>query len=285
MAVSVFFVIGALGLLIGPGIAGGATVVLGATFTLGGNLGGAKLILVAKFTGGLVVVDVLVASPLVNLEVPFVVALLNGFFAGTAEIGRLEGLDAPLVNGCLPTKGDWPRCVKLVLGVGGVFVTVVGFGAVVVFGDGTGVVLVELVRVAVGVVLAEVGRDAGLLGANLGDDFVTVVAFNVVVFGAIVGRTLVLGLEVAGAVVCLGSGFDVVVDVVVFLRRGADVLEATGFVEVVFAGAVLALETVVSNFLGADFLEAKLAPTAAIPAAPTTAATATSVTWNVINYY
>lgn len=282
MAVSVFFVIGALGLLIGPGIAGGASV-LGATFTFAGNLGGAKLILVAKLTGGLVEVDVLVTSPLVNLEVPFVVALLNGFFAG-AEIGRLKGLDEPLVNGCLLTKGE-ARCVKLVLGVEGVFVTVVGFGAVVVFGDGIGAVLVKLVRVVVGVTLAEVGRDAVvLLGANLGGDFVTVVAFNVVVFGAVVGRMLVVGLDVAEAVVGLDRGFEVVVDVVVFLSKGADVLDATGFVEVVLAEAVLALETVVSNFLGADFLEAKLAPTAAIPAAPTAAASATSVTWNLINY-
>jgi len=46
---------------------------------------------------------------------------------------------------------------------------------------------------------------------------------------------------------------------------------------VVVVVVVLALETVASIFLGADFLEAKLAPvTAAIAAVPTAAATAIS---------
>lgn len=160
MAVSVFFVMGALGLLIGPGIAGGATV-LGAVFTFGGNLGGAKLILVAKLTGGLVVVDVLDTSPLVNFDVPLVVAI-GDFFAG-ADRGRLKDFAEPLVIGDLLAKVD-VREVVLVLGVG-----VDGFGDVIVFEevgvlfDDTGVVFVKETRGVVGVVLAEVGRDAGIV--------------------------------------------------------------------------------------------------------------------------
>lgn len=279
MAVSVFFVMGALGLLIGPGIAGGATV-LGATFAFGGNFGGAKLILDAKVTGAFVVVDVFDMSPLVNFVVPFVVTLVNGFFIG-ADVGRLKGLGEPLVSGCLLTKDV--RGVTLVFGVVAVdlVVAVVVFGVVGVLGDDIGVVLVKVVRGVVGVVLADIGREAGIvvLGvAGFGEALVTVVAFKDVDFGAVVGRTLVVGLEEV-AVVGLDNGFDVVVDKVVFLRVEANGFEANGFVEAVFAVVVLVLETVVSNFLGADFLEAKLTPvTAAIAAVPTAAATAISAT-------
>lgn len=282
MAVSVFF--SALGLLIGPGIAGRVSV-LGTAFALGGNLGGAKLILVAKETGGLVVVDVL-DTPLVSFVVPFVVTLLNGFFIG-AEVGRLNGLGEPLVKGCLVTKVD-VRGVVLVLGVEADLVATGVFGVVGVLGDDIGVVLVIEVRGVVGVVLADIGRVAGVvvLSAGFGAAFVTDVTFKVevvVVFGTVVGRTLVIGL-VDGAVVGLDNGFDVVVDEVVFLRIGADVFETNGFVGVdgVLVAVVLALDRVESNFLVADFLEAKPAPaTAAIAAVPTAAATAISVTWNL----
>lgn len=265
---------GALGLLIGPGIAGGATV-LGAAFTFGGNFGGAKLILDAKVTGGFDVADVFDTSPLVNLVVPFVVILVNGFFIG-ADIGRLKGLGEPFVKGCLLTKDV--RGVTFVFGVVPVnFVAVVVvFGVVGVLGDDNGVVLVKVVRGVVGVVLADVGRDAGIvvLGAGFGAALVTVVAFKDVAFGAVVGRTLAVGLEVEVAVVGRDNGFDVVVDEVVFLRVEANGFEASGFVVV-----VLVLETVASVFLGADFLEAKLTPvTAAIAAVLTAAATAISAT-------
>lgn len=272
---------GALGLLIGPGIAGGATV-LGATFTFGGNFGGAKLILDDKVTGGFDVVDVFDTSPLVNLVVPFVVTLVNGFFIG-ADIGRLKGLGEPFVSGCLLTKDV--RGVTFVFGVVPVnFVAVVVvFGVVGVLGDDNGVVLVKVVRGVVGVVLADVGRDAGVvvLGAGgFGAALVTVVTFKAVAFGAVVGRTLVAGLEVEVAVVGLDNGFDVVVDEVVFFRVEANGFEARGFVEADFVVVVvLALETVASIFLGADFLLAKLTPvTAAIAAVPTAAATAISAT-------
>jgi len=269
---------GALGLLIGPGIAGGATV-LGATFTFGGNFGGAKLILDAKVTGGFVVVDVFDMSPLVNFVVPFVVTLVNGFFIG-ADVGRLKGLGEPLVSGCLLAKDV--RGVAFVFGVVAVdFVAaVVVFGVVGVLGDDIGVVLVKVVRGVVGVVLADIGREAGIvvLGAGFGEALVTVVAFKDVDFGAVVGRTLVVGLEEV-AVVGLDNGFDVVVDEVVFLRVEANGFEANGLVGAVFAVVVLVLDKVVSIFLGADFLEAKLAPvTAAIAAVPTAAATAISAT-------
>lgn len=293
-----------MGLLIGPGIAGGVSVLGATTFTFGGNFGGAKLILVAKVIGALVVVDVLVTSPFVSFAVPFdsfvvpfvsfvipfvsfvlplVVVLLNGFFAG-AEIGRLKGLGEPLVSGCLLTKVD-VRGVVLVFGVVDDFVAK-GLLGVGVLGDDVGVVLVKEDRGVVSVVFAEVGRDAGIvvLGAGFGAAFVTVVAFKVVVFGTVVSRTLPAGLEVDEAVVGLDSGFDVV-DKVVFLRIGADVFGVNGFVEGDFAVGVLALETVVSIFFGADFLEAKQAPvTAAIAAVPTAAATAISATWNLVNY-
>jgi len=272
---------GALGLLIGPGIAGGATV-LGAAFTFGGNFGGAKLILDAKVTGGFDVVDVFDTSPLVNFVVPFVVTLVNGFFIG-ADIGRLKGLGEPFVSGCLLTKDV--RGVTFVFGVVLVnFVAVVVvLGVVGVLGDDNGVVLVKVVRGVVGVVLAVVGRDAGIVVLGVGGfgaALVTLVTFKAVAFGAVVGRTLVVGLEVEVAVVGLDNGFDVVADEVVFLRVEANVFEASGFVEadfVVVVVVVLALETVASIFLGADFLEAKLAPvTAAIAAVPTAAATAIS---------
>lgn len=270
---------GALGLLIGPGIAGGASV-LGETFTFGGNFGGAKLILDAKVTGGFVVVDVFDTSPLVNFVVPFVVTLVNGFFIG-ADIGRLKGLGEPLVSGCLLTKVV--RGAEFVFGVVlADFVAVVVLGVVGVLGDEIGVVLDKLTRGVVGVVLADIGRDAGIVvfGAGFGADLVTVVvAFKVVGFGAIVCLTLVVDLELEVAVVGLDNGFDVVVDKVVFLRTGANVFEANGFVEVVLVVVVLVLEIVVSIFLGADFLEAKLTPvTAAIAAVPTAAATAISAT-------
>lgn len=286
-----------MGLLIGPGIAGGVSVLGAATFTFGGNLGGAKLILVAKVIGALVVVDVFVTSPLVSFAVPFVsfvipfvsfvlplvVPLLNGFFVG-AEIGRLKGLDKPLVSGCLLTKVD-VRGVVFVFDVVDDFVVKGVLGVVGVLGDDVGVVLVKEERGVVNVVFAEVGRDAGIvvLGAGFGAAFVTVVVFKVV-FGTVVGRTLPTGLEVDDAVVGLDSGFDVV-DEVVFLRIGADVFGVNGFVEGDFAVGVLALETVVSIFFGADFLEVKQAPvTAAIAAVPTAAATAISATWNLVNY-
>lgn len=288
---------GALGLLIGPGIAGGTTD-LGAAFTFGGNLGGAKLILVDKETGGLVVVDVLDTSPLVSFEVPLVsfvvplvsfvvplvsfvvplvVALCNGFFAG-AESGRLKGLGEPLVSDCLVSKVD-VRGVVLSFGVVGDFVANV-FGVVEVLGDDVSVVLVILVLGVVGVVLAEVGRGAGLLSTEVvvfGADFVTVVDF-IAVFRTVVGRTLVAGFEVVdGAVKGLDNGFDVVDEV--FLGMGADVFEAKGLVGVVFVVVVLVLETVVSIFLGADLWEANPTPaTAAIAAVPTAAATAISAT-------
>jgi hypothetical protein len=275
VAVSVFF--STFGLLIGPGIAGRVSV-LGTAFALGGNLGGAKLILVAKETGGLVVVDVLDTTPLVSFVVPFVVTLLKGFFNG-AEIGRFKGLGEPLVNGCLVTNVD-VRGVVLVLGVEADFVATGVFGVVGVFGDDIGVVLVKEVRGVVDVVLVDIGRDAGIvvLEAGFGAGLVTVVVFKVEVvevFDTVVVRTLVVGLKVDGAVDGLNNGFDVVVDEVVFLRIGADVFEANDFVEVVLVlvVAVLALDTVGSNCL--DFLEAKLDPaTAAIAAVPTAAATA-----------
>jgi len=270
---------GALGLLIGPGIAGGATV-LGAAFAFGGNFGGAKLILEAKVTGGFDVVDVFNTSPLVNFVVPFVVTLVNGFFIG-AELGRLKGLGEPLVSGCLLTSDVLG--VTFVFGVVPVgFVVVVAvFGRVGVLGDDNGVVLVKVVRGVVGVVFADVGREAGIVVLRAGFEagLVTVVAFNDVVFGAVVGRILVVDLVVEVAVVGLDNGFDVVVDEVVFLRVEANVFETSGFVETVFVVVVLALETVVSIFLGVDFLEAKLTPvTAAIAAVPTAAATAISAT-------
>lgn len=295
MAVSVFLGVGALGLLIGPGIAGGITF-LGATFVFGGNFGGAKLILVAKETGGFAVVNVLDTSPLVNFvvpfvsfvvpfvsfEVPFIGELLNGFFAG-AEIGRLKDLGKPLVKDCLLTNDI--RCVVLVFGVVADVVAVVVFE---VFGDvcdvlgNVGVVLVkDVTRGVVGVVFAEVGRDVGdvVFGAGLDAVFVTFVIFKVVVvLGATVGRTLVVGLEVDGAVVGLDKGFDVV-DKDVFLTVEVVVFETNGFVGVVFEVVVLALETVVSTFFGADFLDAKATPAAAaIAAVPATAATAISPT-------
>jgi len=269
---------GALGLLIGPGIAGGATV-LGATFAFGGNFGGAKLILDAKVTGAFVVVDVFDMSPLVNFVVPFVVTLVNGFFIG-ADVGRLKGLGEPLVRGCLLTKDV--RGVIFVFGDVAVdFVAaIVVFGVVGVLGDDIGV-LVKVVRGVVGVVLADIGREAGIVvlgAAGFREALVTVVAFEDVVFETVVGRTLVVGLEEV-AVVGLDNGFDVVVDKVVFLRVEAIGFEANGFVEAVFAVVVLVLETVVSIFLGADFLEVKLTPvTAAIAAVPTAAATAISAT-------
>lgn len=272
---------GALGLLIGPGIAAGGTV-LGATFTFGGNLGGAKLILVAKVIGGLVV-DVLETSPLVNFVVPFVVALLlSGFFAG-AEIGRIAGFGEPLVSGCLLREVD-VRGVVFVFGVVANFVADGVLGDVGVLGDAVGVVLVKETRVVVGVILADVGREAGIevLAAGLVVAFVgVVVAFTVVVFGAVVGRTLAVGFVVDGAVVGLTNGFDVVDDAVVFLRIGADDFEANGLERAVFVVVVLVLETVVSIFLDADFLEARPTPvTAATAAAPTAAATAISATCN-----
>lgn len=271
-----------MGLLIGPGIAGGVTAVLDVVFAFGGNLGGAKLILVAKVTGGLVVEDVLDTSPLVNLLVPFEVTLLTllkGFFNG-AETGRLEGLGEPLVRGCLLTKVE-VRGVEFVFGVVADFEAIEGFGVVGVLGDEIGVVLVTVVVFgAVGVVLAEVGRDAvnEVLGVDFGAfETVVVVAFNVLVFETVLGRTLVGVLEVDGAVLGLDSGFDVVVDVTVFLRTGANGFEANGFVEVVFVVVVLVLDTDVSTFLGEDFFEAKLTPvTAATAAVPTAAATAIS---------
>lgn len=293
MAVSVFLGVRALGLLIGPGIAGGITV-LGATFVFGGNFGGAKLILVAKETGGFVVVDVLDTSPLVNFvvpfvsfvvpfvsfEVPFTGELLNGFFAG-AEIGRLKDLGEQLVKDCLLTNDI--RCVVLVFGVVADFVAVVVFE---VFGDvgdilgNVGVVLVEdVIRGVVGVVFAEVGRDVGdvVFGAGLDAVFVTFVTFKVVVvLGATVDRTLVVGL-VDGAVVGLDKGFDVEYKDVFFTVEV--VFETNGFVGVVFEVIVLVLETVVSTFFGADFLDAKATPAAAaIAAVPATAATAISPT-------
>lgn len=271
---------GALGLLIGPGIAGGATV-LGAAFAFGGNFGGAKLILDAKVTGGFDVVDVFDTSPLVNFVVPFVVTLVNGFFIG-AELGRLKGLGEPLVSGCLLTSDVLG--VTFVFGVVPVgFEVVVVFGVVGVLGDDNGVVLVKVVRGVVGVVFADVGRDAGIVVLRAGFDagLVTVVAFNDVIFGAVVGRTLVVGLEVevAVAVVGLDNGFDVAVDEVDFLMVEAKGFEESGFVEAVFVVVVLAVETAVSIFLGVGFLEAKLTPvTAAIAAVPTAAATAISAT-------
>lgn len=289
---------GALGLLIGPGIAGGITV-LGATFVFGGNFGGAKLILVAKETGGFAVVDVLDTSPLVNFvvpfvsfvvpfvtfEVPFTGELLNGFFAG-AEIGRLKDLGEPLVKDCLLTNDV--RCVVLVFGVVADFVAVVVFKGLGDVGDvlgnvgdvlgNVGIVLVkDVTRGVVGVVFAEVGRDEGdvVLGAGLDAVFTTFVAFKVVVvLDATVGRTLVVGLVVDGAVVGLDKGFDVV-DKDVFLTVTVVVFGTNGFVVVV----VLALETVVSTFFGADFLDAKATPaTAAIAAVLAAAATAISPT-------
>lgn len=293
MAVSVFFVVGALGLLIGPGIGGGATV-LGATFAFGGNFGGAKLILVAKETGGLVVVNVLDTSPLVSLAVPlvsllfsfvvplvslvesFVVALLNGFFAG-AEVGRVKGLGEVLFKDCLMT-GD-VRGVVLVFVVGD-FVATAVFDVVGVLGD-VGVVFVNDTLGVVDVVLAEVVRDemAVILDAGFGAAFVTDVVFGLeVVFGTVAGRTLEVGLEEDGAVVGLDKDFDAVdKGAFLILEVGFD---ANGFVvRVVFVEVVLALETVVSNFFGADFFEAKATPvTAAIAAVPAAAATAISET-------
>lgn len=270
-----FFVIGAFGLLIGPGI-GGATTVLGAAFTFGGIFGGAKLILVAKVIGDLVVVEVLTPSPLVRFEVPFAIPLLNGFFAG-AVLGRLNDLGEPLVSVCLLINVD----VRGVLVFGGVdgFVITVDFGV----GLLEVVVLVREVRGVVDVVLAEFGRDEDIavLGTVFGSTFaVTVDVFKTLVFGAVVGRTLAVGLEVVdGAVNGLDIGFEVVVDAVVFLIGGVDVFEDNGFVGVVFVVVVLTLETVVSTFLGVDFLDVKLAPvTAAIAAAPTTVAIAISET-------
>lgn len=283
MAVSVFFVVGALlGLLIGPGIAGCVTAVLDVVFTFGGNLGGAKLIRVAKVIGGLVVEDDLDTSPFVNFVVPFVVALLKDFFAGSgAETGRFNGLGEPLVSDCLLTKVD-VRGVELVFGVVADLGAIAGFG-VGVFGDDIGVVLVKVVVFGVvGVVLAEIGRDAvnEVLGAGFGETFETVNTFiELVFFGAVLGRTLVGALEVDGAVVGLDNGFDAVVDDEVFLRTGANGLDAGGFVAVVFVVVVLALDTDASSFLGADFLEAELTPaTAATAAVPTAAATAISET-------
>lgn len=274
-----------LGLLIGPGIAGGVTAVLVVVFAFGGNLGGAKLILVANVTGGLVVEDVLDTSPLVNLAVPFVVTLLTllkGFLAG-AETGRLEGFGEPLVKDCLLTKVE-VRGVEFVFGVVADLGAIGVFGVVGVLGDEIGVVLVKVVVFGVvGVVLAEVGRVAvsEVLGASFGEAFVTVVVvlFNVVVFETVLGRTLVGALEVDGAVLGLDNGFDVVVDESVFLRTGANGFEAGAFVEVVFVVVVLVLDTDVSNFLGEDFLEAKVTPvTAATAAVPTAAAIAISET-------
>lgn len=264
---------GALGLLIGPGIAGGVTV-LGVAFTLGGNFGGAKLILVAKVIGGLVAVDVLDMSPLVSFVGLFVVPL-SDFFAG-AEIGRLKGFDKPLVNGDLLTKVD-VRGVVLVFGVVlADFEDVKVFGVVDVLVKDVDVVLAKEVRGVVGVVLADVGREAGIEalgdGFRVAVDFVAV-DFKVVVFGTVAVRALVIGLDVdeEEAVVGLDNGFVVVVDIVVFLRGGVDVFEANGFVEV-FVVVVLALGVGVSPFLGADFLVAKLTPaTAAIAAAPAAA--------------
>lgn len=269
-----------MGLLIGPGIAGGVTAVLVVVFAFGGNLGGARLILVANVTGGLVVEDVLDTSPLVNLVVPFVVTLLTllkGFLAG-AETGRLEGFEEPLVKGCLLTKVE-VRGVEFVFGVVADLRATGVFGVVGVLGDDIGVVLVKVVVFGVvGVVLAEVGRVAvsEVLEVGFGEAFVTlvVVLFNVVVFETVVGRTLVDALEVDGAVLGLDNGFDVVVDERVFLRTGANGFEAGAFVVV-----VLVLDTVVSTFLVEDFLEAKVTPvTAATAAVPTAAATAISET-------
>lgn len=284
-----------MGLLIGPGIAGGITV-LGATFVFGGNFGGAKLILVAKETGGFAVVDALDTSPLVNFvvpfvsfvvpfisfEVPFTGELLIGFFAG-AEIGRLKDLGEPLVNDCLLTNDV--RCVVLVFNVVADFVAVVVFETLGDVGDvlgNVGVVLVnDVTRGVVGVVLVEVGRDAGdvVFGAGLDAVFVTFVTFKVVVvLDATVGRMLVVGLEVDGAVVGLDKGFDVG-DKDGFLTVEVVVFETNGFVGVVFVVVVLALETVVSTFFGADFLDAKAIPAAAVIAAvPAAAAIAISPT-------
>jgi len=296
VAVSVFFVMRAFGLLIGPGIAGDVSVLV-ATFTFRGNLGGAKLILVASVTCVLVVVDVLGIPPLVSFEVPFVsfvvpfvnfvvllvVVLLNGFFAG-AEVGRLRtSFGELLVSGCLLANVD----VRGVLDFGVVvdFVANGVLGVVSILDDDTGVVLVIEVRGVVIKILAEAGGVPGIvvLGAGFGETFVIVVAFKVIVFETVGGRTLVIGLEADGAVVGLDNGFDVV-DKVVFLI-GADVLETNGFIEEVFVELVLALEIVFSNFLRADFFEAKLTPvTAATATVPTTAAATISATCNLINY-
>lgn len=296
MAVSVFFGVGALGLLIGPGIAGGVTV-LGSTLAFGGNFGGAKLILVAKETGGLVVVDVLDISPLVSLalplvslavpldslvvpfvslllsfEVSFAVALFNGFLAGT-EVGRLKGLGEPLVEDCLLTNDV--RGVVLVFVVEGDFVAVAVF-EVGVLGDDTGVVFVNDALGAGDVVLAEVGRDETtvVLTAGFGAAFVVDIALGLeIVFGTVVDRTLEVGLE-DGAVVGLDKGFDAVDNVVVFLILDIG-FDANGFVVEDFVEVVLALETFVSTFFGADFFEAIATPVAAaiaaVPAAATTA--------------
>lgn len=285
---------GALGLLIGPGIAGGISVLGAATFIFGGNLGGAKLILVARVTCVLVV-DVLGTPPLVSFEVPFVsfivpfvnfivllvVVLLNGFFVG-AVVGRLlTSFGESLLNGCLLST----------VGARGIFGFVVDdfvankvFGAVGVLGDDISVVLIIGLRGVVIMVLTEADKVVRfVLDAGFDIAFVPVVAFKVVVFGTVVDRTLVISLEVDGAVVGLDNGFDVV-DKVVFLRVGAEVLEANSFVGEVFVVVILALDIVVTNFLEVDFLEAKLA--AAPPAmatAPTTAAAAISATCNLIN--
>lgn len=298
MAVSVFFVMGALGLLIGPGIAGGVSDLGTATFTFGGILGGAKLILVARVTCVLVVADVFGTLPLVNFEVPFVnfvvpfvnfvvllvVVLLSGFFACT-EVGRLLiSFGELLVRGCLLDNVD----VRGVLGFGVVadFVKNGVFEVVGVLVVDTGVVLVIDVRCVVSVVLVEAGRVAGIvvLDVGFGTAFVIGVAFKVVVFIAVVGRTLVIGLEVDGAVTGLDNGFDVV-DNAVFLVIGVVILETNDFVGKVFVVNCLALEVVVSNFFGADFLEVKLAPAiAAVATVPTTAAVAISAIYNLINY-
>lgn len=98
-----------------------------------------------------------------------------------------------------------------------------------------------------------------------------------VVFGAVVARTLVLGLGVNEAVDGLDNGFDaavVVVGTVVFFSVD-DVFETNGFCEV-FVVVVLVLEIVDSTFLAAGFLEAKVtAVTAATAAAPATAISTT----------
>lgn len=253
---------------------------MGATFTFGGNFGGAKLILVAKVIGDLVVVDVLTTSPLVIFVVPFVIPLLNGFFGG-AVLGRLKGFGEPLVSVCLLINVD-VRGVVLVFGVVDDFVITVVFEVMGLLVD-VAVVLVKEVRGVVGVVLAEIGRDGGIvvLGTVFGGAFAVVVGvvFKVVVFGAVVGRILAVGLVVDGAVNGLDIGLDVVVDAVVFLRIVVDVFEDNGFVGEVFVVVVLTLEVVVSTFLGADFLVVKLTPvTAAIAAVPTAAAIATSAT-------
>jgi len=293
VAASVFFVMRAFGLLIGPGITGG-TSVLAATFTFGGNLGGAKLILVARVTCVLVVLDVLCTPPLVSFEVPcvsfvvpfvnfvvlLVVTLLSGFFAG-AEVGRLLTSFGELlvVSGCLLVNVD----VRGIFGFNVVvdFVANTVLGVVGILGDDTSVVLVIEVRGVVIKILAEVDGVPWIvvLGAGFGETFVIVVAFKVVVFKTVGDRTLVIGLEADGAVVGLDNSFDVV-DKFVFLI-GADVLEVNGFVEEFFIKVVLALEIVVSNFLGADFFEAKLAPaTAATATVPTTVVAAISATCN-----